>query len=332
MDEQMTVPDQMSAWRQVRYGGPDVVGIETVAVPAPGPGEVLLAMRAVSLNAGDVHLMQGDPLLVRLFIGLRRPRAAVRGMDVAGVVVALGPGATGFAVGDEVAGELPGGGLAEFVVAPVARLVTVPPGVDAVRAAALPIAAGTAVQALERARVGAGDRVLVLGASGGVGTFAVQLAVGRGAEVWATCGARNRELVEGLGAVRTFDYREAGVGELPAASFDAVIDIAGTAPLRSLQALLREGGTGVLVAGEGGRVLGPIGRMLRAALLSIGSRRRLRALAATAKPEILRDLVGRVADGRLHPVIERTWPLSEAGAALTHIVAGHTVGKVIVTG
>ncbi|KAA9132231.1 NAD(P)-dependent alcohol dehydrogenase [Microbacterium caowuchunii] len=326
------LPRTMTAWAQSRYGGPEEVRAETVELPTPGAGQVLLRVRAVGLNAGDVRVMRGDPRLIRLFFGLRRPRIAVRGMDVAGTVVAVGPGVTGLALGDEVVGELPGGGLAPFALAPSGRLVPRPIAVDAGAAAALPIAGGTAWQALERAGVVAGDRVLVIGASGGVGTFAVQLATDRGAEVWALCGARNRGLVEGLGATRVFDYRrvQPGAPELPAGSFDHVIDVAGTAPLGALQRLVRPGGSVVLVTGDGGSVLGPIPRILRAAVRSIGSRRRLHPLAATAKPDVLATLLQLVADGRVTPVIERTFPLGDARAALAHVDAGHTVGKVVV--
>ncbi|MGA7148216.1 MAG: zinc-binding dehydrogenase, partial [Microbacterium sp.] len=204
---------------------------------------------------------------------------------------------------------------------------------DPIIAAALPIAAGTAWQALERGGVGRGHRVLVIGASGGVGTFSVQLAALRGAEVWALCGERNRGLVERLGAARSFDYREVQPGspELGDARFDAVIDIAGTAPLRSLQALVRDGGSIVLVSGEGGRILGPVGRIVGASIRSIGSKRPLRPLAAVAKAEVLTELVELAASGALVPVIERTYPFGEARAALAHIDAGHAVGKVVVT-
>jgi NADPH:quinone reductase-like Zn-dependent oxidoreductase len=237
------------------------------------------------------------------------------------------------AVGDEVVGELPGGGgLARFAVAPAGRLVARPAALDPVLAAALPIAGGTAWQALERAAVSAGRRVLVIGASGGVGTFAVQLAALRGAEVWALCGERSRGLIEELGAAHVSDYHrvQPDSAELPAASFDAVIDIAGTAPLGALRRLVREGGSVVLVAGEGGRVLGPIGRIAAASLRSIGSQRPLRPLAAVAKPRVLAELLELTAAGRLRPVIERTFPFAEARAALGHVDEGHTVGKVVV--
>ncbi len=332
--------DTMQAWRQDAYGGPEVVRLADVEVPAPGRGEVLLRLRATGLNNGDIRVMRGEPLLVRVAFGLRRPRQPVRGMDAAATVVALGAGVTGLAVGDEVVGELPGGGgLARYAVSPAARLVPRPAAVDPVVAASLPVAGGTAWEALDLADLadggdtsGPAPRVLVIGASGGVGTFAVQLAVVRGADVWALCGERNRALVEGLGAARTFDYRrvQPGSPELPAGTFDAVLDIAGTAPLRTLQQLVRDGGRVVLVSGEGGRVLGPLGRMAGAALRSIGAKRPLRALAATPKPDVLEGLLALAAAGRLQPVIERRFAFSEAGDALTHLAAGHAVGKSVV--
>lgn len=325
--------EAMPAWRQHRYGGVDAIARDEVGIPVPRAGEVLVRPRATGLNSGDVRLMHGEPLLVRTAFGLRRPTQPVRGMDVAATVVALGEGVADLAVGDEVVGELPGGGgLARFAVAPAERLVARPAELDPVRAAALPIAGGTAWQALERAGVSAGDRVLVIGASGGVGTFAVQLAALREAEVWALCGERSRDLVQGLGAAHVFDYHrvQPDSAEVPAASFDAVIDIAGTAPLGALRRLVREGGSVVLVAGEGGRVLGPIGRIAAASLRSIGSKRPLRPLAAVAKPDVLAELLQLSAAGRLRPVIERTFTFDEARAALGHVDAGHTVGKVVV--
>lgn len=330
-----TATPTMTAWRQTQYGGPEVLRTEQVPVPTPGRGQVLLKIAASSLNAADVRLLRGDPPLLRLAFGLRGPRQPGRGMDAAGTVVAVGEDVTGLAVGDEVVGELPGGALAEYAVAPAARLVHRPAGLAPAAAAALPLAGGTAWQALELAGLtgeSSGRRVLVIGASGGVGTFTVQLAATRGAEVWAMCGERNRPAVERLGATRTFDYRSTGVEELPEASFDAIIDIAGTARLRTVRRLLVTGGTLVMVAGDGGRVLGPIPRILHAVLLSVGSARRLRPLAAVAKPEILTELLELAAQGRIAPVIERTWPLTEAREALAHVDAGHTVGKVVVVG
>lgn len=327
----------MPAWRREAYGPAAGTTVAEMPVPVPRHGEVLLRVRATALNAGDVRLMLGDPLLVRPIFGLTKPKNPVRGMDVAGLVVAVGPGVVGAEVGEEVIGELPGGGgLAEYACIAASRLVPRPADITPEAAACLPIAGGTAWQALDLAGVGLSDvaapRVLIIGASGGVGTFAVQLAAFRGAEVWATSGARNAPLMARLGAVRTLDHRTHPLSELPADHFDAVIDIAGGMPLRELQRLVVPGGTVVLAAGDGGHVLGPVPRMLKAAWLSIGSKRRVRSLAATSRPEVLRGLLELTGEGHLVPVIEREYPFAEASRALAHVEAGHTVGKVVVRG
>lgn len=335
-DAALSLTGSMAAWRQGAYGGPAAVTSARVEVPTPGRAEVLLRVRATSLNAADVHLLRGEPLLLRLGLGLRRPRVAVRGMDVAATVVAVGAEVTDLAIGDQVMGELPfGGGLAEYAVCPASRLVRRPAALEPIVAAALPLAGGTAWQALERGAIvaggSAGRRVLVLGASGGVGTFAVQLAALRGAEVWATCGARSEGLVQGLGATRTFDYRVTDAADLPPATFDAVIDIAGNAPLRTLTALLRPGGSVVLVSGEGSRLLGPMGRLARGILLSRArAGRRIRPLAAVATPAVTSGLAALAAEGRLRPPIEGTFRFDEVPEALAHIDSGHTVGKIVV--
>lgn len=331
-----TMPTTMSAWRRETYGPAAGTTLQEIPVPVARHGEVVLRVLATGLNAGDVRLLLGDPLLVRPVFGLFRPKHPVRGMEVAGTVVAVGPDVVGAELGEDVVGELVGGGgLGEYVRVPAARLVPIPPDVAPAVAACLPIAGGTAWQALDLAEVGlrggSTPRVLIIGASGGVGTFAVQLAALRGAEVWATCGVRNAPLVEHLGAVRTLDHRTSPLSDLPDGRFDAVVDIAGGMPLRELQRLVAPGGSVVLVTGDGGRVMGPVPRMIRAALLSIGSRR-IRPLAASPRPEVLAKLLELVADGRMAPVIEREYPFAEASAALAHVEAGHTVGKVVVRG
>lgn len=320
----------MRVWRQDRYGPPEVVQSARADVPAPGKHDVLVKVRAASINSGDVKVMRGEPRLVRPVFGLRRPREATRGMDVAGTVVAVGSEVSGLVVGDEVMGELPGGALAEYVSGTATRLVHRPLDLAPAAAAALPLAGGTAWQALESAAVGKGDRVLVIGASGGVGHFAVQLAVHRGAEVWALCGARSQKLISELGAARTLDYRTTDAAALPPASFDVVLDIAGRASLRSLRGLLRPEGTLVLVSGEGGRVVGPMGRIMRAGLLSLTPGPRVKPLAATPKADVMRELAALAVAGRMRPVIERTFTLDQARDALAHVDAGHTVGKVVV--
>lgn len=327
------VPSTMNAWEQRAYGGPDSARLTRVATPKPGKNEVLLRVRATALNAGDVRVMRGDPLLVRPVFGIRRPKQGIRGMDVAGVVVAIGSEATGVRLGDEVVGELAGGGgLAPFAIARADRLVMRPSSLSPAAAACLPIAAGTAFQAIEKAEVHAGHRVLVIGASGGVGTAAVQLADNLGAEVWAAAGARTHELLGNLGAKHVGDHRVAGLPEAPEGGFDAIIDVAGGIPLRALRRLLAPRGILVLVAGDGGHVLGPIPRMARAALMSVGSRRRIRSLAATARVDVLQKLVALVEEGKLTSVIERTWDFVDGREALAQVDEGHVVGKIVVTG
>ncbi|BDV32060.1 NAD(P)-dependent alcohol dehydrogenase [Microbacterium terricola] len=321
-------------WIQRRYGGPEAVVRTDAPAPVAGRGEVLLRVRATALNSADVRVMRGDPLILRLAFGLRRPRTPVQGRDVAGTVVEVGDGVDGLAVGDEVVGELSGGGLAELVVAPAARLVRRPVSVDAVDASSVPMAGGTAWQALAAAGIGAdagGRRILVVGAGGGVGTFAVRLAAIRGATVTALAGERALDVVRRLGAAEALDYRQTPLEALATASFDAVVMIAGDHPLRALRRLVAPGGTVVLVSGGSHRVFGPLGAIARAGILSIGASRRLRPLAATAKPEVTAELLALVASGELRPHIEQVYPLSDARAALAHVDAGHTVGKVVVT-
>ena len=324
------LPTTMTAWMQDRYGGPDVVRRVTAPVPTPRPGEVLMRVGAASLNSADVRIMRGLPLLVRLAFGVRRPRTPIPGRDVAGVVVATGPVVTALRTEDRVAGEISGGALAEFVACPADRLTRVPAEVDDATAAALPLAGGTAWQALDLAEVAAGDRVLVLGAGGGVGTFAVRLAVLWGAVVHALCSPRAIPAVTGLGPDEV-GSREIDLESLPPGEFDAVIDLGGRAPLRSLERLLRQGGSVVSVAGGENRVVGPLGRMLRGAILSLGRGRRIRTLTAAARPGITAQLFALAASGDLRPVIEATHALAGAGDALARVDAGGVVGKVIVT-
>ena len=327
-DSTTTTTRTMTAWRQHRYGGPEAVTAETVPVPEPARGEVLVRMEAASINSGDIHLMRGEPRMVRLFFGLRRPRVAGRGMDLAGTVVAIGADAVGLSIGDRVVGAHTDT-LAEYVAVPVKRLSRIPDGLSFTDAASLPIAGNTAIAILDRCRVGAASRVLVIGAGGGVGTLTVQLAAERGAEVWATCGARAEETLRSLGATRTFDYRTTDLTSLPPGTFDAIVDIAGEPPLPLLRALLRDGGSVALVGGEGGRVLGPLPRIVRS-MFAARRGRSFRSIAAVTRPAVTEQLLELAASGRLTPAIERTFALADAQAALAHVDAGHTVGKVVV--
>lgn len=328
------MPELMRAWRNEQYGPASGVRLEQVPLPELRAGEVLLHMRATSLNAGDVRLMLGDPLLVRPVFGFRRPKFPIRGMDAVGEVIAEGPNAIGVEIGDVVVGELRGGGgLGEYVTVRADRVQPVPHGIDARVAATLPVAGGTAWQALDLARVGEespAGRVLIIGASGGVGTFAVQFAALRGAEVWASCAARNAPLIEGLGAVRTLDHRREPLSAIPSGHFDAVIDIAGGIDLRDLQRLVAPGGEVVLVTGDGGPVLGPIPRIIKALFASLGSRPGIRSLTATSRPEVLTKMLGLLSEGRFAPVIAEEYPFDDADVALARIEAGHVTGKLVV--
>lgn len=322
------IPQVMTVWRQHSYGPAAVVQAETIPVPTPRRREVLLRVAAASLNSGDIHLMRGEPRMVRLVFGLRRPRTRGRGMDVAGTVVALGGDVEGLAVGDLVvgAGEET---LAEFVTVKAERLTAVPAGLDPVVAATLPIAGNTAATILDACRVSEGSRVLLVGAGGGVGTLTASLAVARGAEVWATCGARAEQTLRDLGVSRTIDYRTHDLAALPADAFDAVVDIAGDRALEVLRDRLREGGTVALVGGDGHPFWGPFPRIIRSLLLSRRARR-FRAVTAVTKSPVTAELVRMTAAGVIRPVIEKTFPLSDAGAAIAHVDTGRTVGKVVV--
>lgn len=316
-------------WRQERYGGPDVVHVERRPMSHPKPGEVLVRVDAVALNSADIRLMRGDPLLIRLGAGVRRPRQPVQGRDIAGVVAAAAADVTEFIVGDRVAGEISGGGLASAVSVPASKLVRVHADVDQSTAAALPLAGGTAWQALDLAAVRADSRLLVLGAGGGVGTFTVRLAALRGAEVHAVCHRRAASIVSDLGAERV-DDRDMDLGALPAGSLDAIIDIAGRAPLRMLRRLLRDGGIVVGIAGGANHVTGPLGRMAGAAVVFRGSGRRFRPLVARPTPSITSRLLALAAEGHLRPVIGGVYAFSKAPEALTHIDRGLATGKVLV--
>jgi NADPH:quinone reductase-like Zn-dependent oxidoreductase len=249
-------------------------------------------------------------------------------MDLAGTIVARGADAADLVIGDRVVGAH-NDALAEYIAVPAKRLSRIPAEVSSTDAATLPIAGNTAITILDRCRVGAESRVLVIGAGGGVGTLTVQLAAERGAEVWATCGARAEQTLQRLGATRTFDYRTTDLAALPAGTFDAVVDIAGEPPLTLLRDLLRNGGSVALVGGEGGRVLGPIPRMVRA-MLATRRGRKFRSIAAVTRTAVTEQLLELTASGRLTPVIERTFTLADAQAALAHVDAGHTLGKVVV--
>lgn len=324
----------MRAWVQDEYGGSEVLRLAEVPEPVPGAGEVLVRVAAASLNAADWHIMRGEPRVARLdrgTFGRRRPKQPIRGRDLAGTVVAVGPDVRDWQVGDEVLGEHEGT-LAELARVPASCLARRPVTVGVVEGAALPLAATTAATCLDAGRVGASTRLLVIGASGGVGTYAVQLAVARGAEVVGVCSTRNRDLVSSLGASAVLDYTRGEV-ERSTATYDVVLDLVGDRSLRALRRLVTRGGSLVLSGGgspgEGG-YLGPIGLFARGA---VGGRLMgMRVTVPFAKPDAARltELVAMVERGELRPVVERVYPFEEGAAALRHLEVDHARGKVVV--
>ncbi|QSR25749.1 NAD(P)-dependent alcohol dehydrogenase [Nocardioides aromaticivorans] len=326
----------MKALVQDIYGTSDVLRLEDVADPVPGEGEVLVRIAAASVNAADWHIMRGEPRVARLMdrtiFGRRGPRQPIRGRDLAGRIEAVGPGVVGWKVGDEVLGE-DEATLAEYAAVPAASLVRRPAGLSVEEAAALPLAAVTADLCLTAGAVRAGQRVLVVGASGGVGTFAVQLAVASGATVTGVCSTRNVELVTSLGASAVVDYTEQDFTRT-GASYDVVVDLVGNRRLRDLRRVVAKGGTLVLSGGGNpgeGRILGPVGLMAKGGLF--GRLLGLRVQIPLAKPDAARlgELAVMAAAGELRPVIERTFPLADAAAAIRHLEVEHARGKVVVT-
>ena len=324
----------MKAWTYDRYGSPDVLRLEDVPVPAAEGADVVVRVRAAAVNPADHHMLRGDPYLIRLDRGLRRPRRvpAVIGSDVAGVVEAVGPDVTRFAVGDEVYGETGGGACAELVRVRQDVLARKPERLSFEQAAAVPLAGLTALQFLrDHGRVRAGQHVLVNGASGGVGHLAVQLAVAMGAEVTGVCSGRNVEMVRRLGASTVVDYTAEDV-VARGRRYDVVLDAVGNRNLRDLRRLLVPRGTLLVVGGRGGRLIGPLGLGLRAVLLSPFVGQRLVMSIARANGADVEVLTDYVEQGALTPVVDRVVPFGDVPAAMHHLETGHARGKVVVAG
>jgi len=322
----------MKAIVQYAYGSTETLELRDVERPVPRDDEVLVEVRAAGVDPSVWHLMTGRPYIARLSpeLGLRRPAHVVRGWDAAGRVAAVGEKVTGFKPGDEVFGQCDGS-FAEFARARPDQLATLPDGLSFTQAAALPVSGVTALQALDMARPRPGDKVLVIGASGGVGTYAVQLAAHYGAQVTGVCGPGAADLVRSLGAADVIDYTREDVTDRPV-RHDLVVDTAGNRSLTRLRRVLTQRGTVVFVGGEdGGPVLGGLDRWVRGLVLSLFVGQRLRPLfARTRQPDLLR-LKALAETGAITPVIDRTYPLEEAVAAVRHLESGHPRGKLVVT-
>jgi NADPH:quinone reductase-like Zn-dependent oxidoreductase len=324
----------MQAIVQDAYGSADVLELRDIDKPVPKDNEVLVRVRAAGLHRGDWHVMTGLPYLIRIVVptlGLRRPKVPVRGMDVAGTVAAVGSNVTRFQPGDAVFGWCDGS-FAEYATAPEDQLAAKPANLSFEQAAAVPISGFAALQGLrDMGEVQAGQRVLVIGAAGGVGSFAVQMAKAFGAQVTGVASTTQVELVRSIGADDVIDYTREDVTD-GTRRWDLILDTAGRRSLSQLRRALTPKGTLVIVGGEGaGRLMGGFTRNLRAPVLSRFVGQRLRMLASKERPEDLQTLRELLEAGKLTPRIGRTYPLREVPEAMRALEAGHTRGKVVIT-
>jgi NADPH:quinone reductase-like Zn-dependent oxidoreductase len=322
----------MKAIVQDRYGSADVLELAAVDQPAPEDDELLVRVHAAGVDAGAWHLMTGLPYLIRLAgYGLRKPRQRIRGRELAGRVEAVGRDVTGFRPGDEVYG-IGEGAFAEFARVPQKRAAPKPVNLGFEQAAAVPISAITALQGLrDKGRLQPGQRVMVIGAAGGVGSFAVQLAKAFGAHVTGVVSTTKTDLARSIGADEVVDYTREDATD-GRRRYDLVLDTAGNRPLSSLRRALTPKGTLVIVGGEAeGRWLGGTERLLRAGLLSPFVGQRLLGFVAGEGADDLRALTDLIEAGKVAPVIDRTYPLEQAPEALRYWAEGHARGKVVVT-
>ncbi|MEV4706417.1 NAD(P)-dependent alcohol dehydrogenase [Actinoplanes sp. NPDC049316] len=314
------------------YGPAGGLSLRAVDRPPIGENDVLVRVRAAAVDPGVWIFMTGRPLAVRLATGLRRPRVAGLGRDLAGVVAEVGAGVTGLRPGDEVYGTCKTGSLAEYAVAPQQRLAPKPANLTFEQAAAVPVSGVTALQSLRVAGVSAGHRVMIIGAGGGIGTFAVQLARASGAAVTGVCSGSKAELVRSLGAGHVIDYTRqeiTGGGE----RYDVVIDTAGNRPLSTLRRTVVERGTIALVGGghARGRWLGGFQRQMAAPVLSLLGAARVRGVTAREGRRSLEELTPLLESGAVTPVLGATYPLGDAAAAIRELEQGHPTGKIVVT-
>ncbi len=317
----------MKAIVQRAYGDTDVLALSDLDPPGIGASEVLVRVRAAAVDRGTWHLMTGLPYLVRLAFGLRRPRNPVPGLDVAGVVEEVGNRVTRFAPGDEVFG-IAAGSFAEYARAREDKLVAKPAAV-AFPEAMVAVSGLAALQAVrDSGRVVPGERVLILGASGGVGSLAVQIAKAHGAHVTGVCSTAKTDLVRSLGADEVIDYTREDVTD-GTRRWDVILDIGGRRSLSALRRALGPTGRLVIVGGEdGGRVSGGMGRQLGAVLLSPFVRQKLRMLISSENQQDLEVLSELLSSGRLRCPVDSTFALGDAAAAIDRLLAGHVRGKV----
>ena len=322
----------MKAIVQDRYGEADVLQLRDLPDPVPGDGELLVRVHAAGCGPDVWHLMTGKPYFARLLVGFNRVKVPVRGRDMAGRVEAVGAGVTGFKPGDDVLGVVEGS-FAELAVAKPGKLTRKPARLSFEQAAALPISGLTALQAVrDVAAVRPGQRVLVIGAGGGVGTLTVQLAKAFGAHVTGVCGGAKADLVRSLGADEVIDYTREDFAD-GSRRWDVIVDTAGRRPLSVLRRALTPRGTLAIVGGDGG---GPwtggfFRQILRAPLLSLVTSQRLRPVMAKENAADLATLAGMAEAGTITPVVGRTYPLVDAAEAVRELATGHAAGKLVVS-
>jgi len=322
----------MKAIRHYRYGSPEVLLLEDVDKPELADDSLLIRVKAASVNPLDFHFMRGTPYLLRLMAGISRPKDSGLGADMAGVVEAVGQKVSAFQPGDEVYGGGTGT-LAEYVARRHDSVVLrKPANLTFEQAAAVPIAGFTALQALrDKGHVQAGQRVLVNGAGGGVGTFAVQIARSYGARVTGVCSTSKVEMVASIGADEVIDYTTDDV-TASGHRYDVIIDMVGNWSLKQIKGLLAP--TGILVgvgAPEGGKWIGPLAGLGKTMVASAASKQKLVSMLASQTRDDLAVLSGLLESGKVTPVIDRSYPLSEAAEAIRYLEAGHASGKVVVT-
>jgi NADPH:quinone reductase-like Zn-dependent oxidoreductase len=321
----------MKAIVQDRYGKPDVLELREVATPEPAADQVLIRVRASSLNMYDWHMTSGTPYMARAQAGLRVPKDPIPGADVAGVVEAVGADVTGFAPGDEVFGCVGSGALAELVCATERQIAAKPGTVDFEQAAAVPLAGVTALQGLrDVGGLQSGQQVLVNGASGGVGTFAVQIAKPLGATVTAVCSTAKVDMIRSIGADHVIDYTREDFTETER-GYDVLFDNVGDRPWSETKRVLAEGGIDVAVTGPKHRLLGPVRELIFRKAAAAFDSRRFAWFISSIKPDDLEYLAGLLASGAVAPVIEATYPLERTAEALWYLGEGHAAGKLVIT-
>jgi NADPH:quinone reductase-like Zn-dependent oxidoreductase len=321
----------MKAIVQDKYGSSDGLRLVDIDAPVVGSDDVLLRVHAASIFIGDWHVMTGLPYLGRMAFGLRRPKARVRGQDVAGRIEAVGRDVTRFQPGDEVFGAC-NGAFAEYAIARPDKLAPKPANLTFEQAATVPITGCTALQGLRNVgKVQPGQKVLIIGAAGGVGSFAVQIAKAFGAHVTGVCSTTKVDLVRSIGADEVIDYTHNDFAET-GQRYDLILDTAGNRSVSHLRRALAPNGTLVLGGGErGGRWFGGVDRTLRALMLSPFVSQKLGTFIGKPNGEDLMVLKELIEAGKVTPVIDRTYPLSDVPQAIRHVEGGHGQGKVVIT-